>query len=241
MHREPALTTLLLQGYTGHMAQFPSTQWSLIRRSGETPSQRHIAFGQLALAYRNAILAFFRARLAATDAEDATQAFLTASYEHAWWARADAEIGSFRGFLLMLLHRHLGHLRGTRVEMTGACDVAPLLLDPLPSSDHQFDTRFALVLTGRALQVLRLHYRERGRGAMFKQLLPLLASPPEHGELKPIALSMQMPANTLTIELKRLRARLREQLRAELMNLCADEAAFASDWSALQRVLDGRD
>jgi hypothetical protein len=38
------------------------------------------------------------------DAEDAAQSFLAASFEHRWWAWADAVAGSFRGFLLMMLH-----------------------------------------------------------------------------------------------------------------------------------------
>ncbi len=221
------------------MAQFPSTQWSLIRRSGETPSQRHTAFGELALAYRKAILTFFRARLTATDAEDATQSFLTASFEHAWWARADAEVGSFRSFLLMLLHRHLGHLRDAARPPGEDANAIDALADPAPSAELQFDTRFALILTSRAIDTLRTRYRERERGGLFEQLLPLMSAPPEHGELKRSAECMQMPANTLTIELRRLRARLREQLRVELMNLCADQASFESEWMTLQQVLGG--
>lgn len=219
------------------MAQFPNTQWSLIRRSGETPSQRHAAFGQLAQDYRKAILAFFRARVAAADAEDATQSFLAESFEQAWWSRADAQAGSFRSFLLMLLHRHLGHLRAAPIRVTDTADAIDALADPSPSAELQFDTRFALVLTQRAIDGLRLLYRKRKRGDLFERLLPLLGAPPEHGELKQIAESMQMPPNTLTIELARLRKRLRAQLRTELMELCADDTTFEAEWAALQQVL----
>ncbi len=221
------------------MANFPSTQWSLIRRSGDSPTQRCAAFGQLALDYRRAILGFFRAHLTAADAEDATQSFLSMSYEHAWWSRAKAEIGSFRGFLLMLLHRHLGHLRAVAGQPEQDMDAIATLVDPSPSPERQFDTRFVLILTAQAVESLRLRYRERARGALFEQLLPLLSAPPEHGEIKHIAERMGMPANTLTIELKRLRARLRAQMRLQLMDLCADEAAFKADWTQLQQLLDG--
>lgn len=224
---------------SGFMAQFPSTQWSLIVRSGQTPSVRCAAFGELAGAYRSAIHDFFRARLKAQDAEDATQSFLAASYEHAWWSRADAKVGSFRGFLLMLLRRHLG-----RVDESygGASDgtVVEAMIDHAPLAEQQFDTRFALVLTARAIDKLRGRYRDRGRDQLLEQLLPLLASPPEHGQLRIIAETLEMPANSLTMELKRLRARLREQLRAELTELCVDEAAFESEWRAMQDVLGGR-
>lgn len=222
------------------MAKFPSTQWSLIVRSGETPSARFAAFSELADAYRSAILEFFRVRLKPQDAEDATQSFLAASYEHAWWSRADARIGSFRGFLLMLLRRHLGHLRETHTGVGEDTTAVEALIDDAPSTEHQFDTRFALVLTSRALDRLRARYRDRGRDQLLEQLLPLLGSPPEHGQLKSIAETLHMPANTLTIELKRLRARLREHLRDELLNLCIDQAAFESEWLAFQDVLDGR-
>ena len=220
------------------MAQFPSTQWSLIRQSGGTPSTRHRAFGELATAYRDAILAFFRARLDASAAQDATQSFLAQSYEHAWWSRADADAGSFRGFLLLLLRRHLGHLR-TRTDGQTECDVE--LVDPSPAADQHFDARFALALTARAVDVLRADYRKRDRTALFEQLLAALGSPPEHGKLQRIAAAMGRPANTLTVELTRLRKRLREQVRMELRELCADQATLDSEWAILQRVLGGFD
>lgn len=224
---------------SGFMAQFPSTQWSLIVRSGQTPSARHAAFGELASAYRSAILDFFRARLKAQDAEDATQSFLTSSYEHAWWSRADATVGSFRGFLLMLLRRHLGRLRGN-CESASDDTAAEAIVDHAPLAEQQFDTRFALVLTARAIDKLRGRYHERSRDQLLEQLLPLLASPPEHGQLRILAETLELPANSLTIELRRLRARLREHLRGELMDLCVDEAAFASEWLAMQDILGGR-
>ena len=221
------------------MAQFPSTQWSLIRESGGTPSARHQAFGELATAYRDAILAFFRARLGAGAAEDATQSFLAQSYEHAWWSRANANAGSFRGFLLLLLRRHLGHLRAKPDDGAELDDAE--LADPAPAADQHFDARFALALTARAVDVLRADYRKRDRAALFEQLLATLGSPPEHGELQRIAAALGMAANTLTVELTRLRKRLREQVRAQLKQLCADQATLDSEWAILQRVLGGFD
>jgi len=48
---------------------------------------------------------------------------------------------------------------------------------------------------------------------------------------------MDLPANTLTIELRRLRERLRETLREHVMELCVNEAAFELEWAAVQRIL----
>lgn len=221
------------------MAQFPSTQWSLIRQSGSTSSGR-AAFGELVSAYRAAILAFFRARLPTDAAEDATQSFLAASYEHAWWSRADAQLGSFRNFLLMLLRRHLGHLRKSHEPVGNIAVETDEIVDGAPATDRQFDLRFVLELTARAIDAQRGRYAQRERRELFERLLPLLSSPPEHGELREIAAALGMPANTLTVEINRLRQRLREQMRCLVEDLCADEATFAAEWAAVQQILDGR-
>ena len=218
------------------MARFPDTQWSLIRRSAESPSVRHSAFSQLVQAYRPAIVAFFRARLPSADADDAVQSFLAASFEYEWWNRADAGIGSFRGFLLMLMHRHLGHVRAGHAPHLALDEVAEPS-DPAPSPERAFDTRFALLLTRRALDALRTQYRERGRDGLFDQLLPLVGDPPDHGALKQAAEAMNVNPNTLTVELKRLRMRLRAALSEELRQLCVDQAAFEADRAALHAVL----
>jgi DNA-directed RNA polymerase specialized sigma24 family protein len=221
------------------MAQFPSTQWSLIRQSATTPAGRE-AFGELVRAYRAVILAFFRARIPIDAAEDATQSFLAASYEHAWWSRADAQLGSFRNFLLVLLRRHLGHLRRSREPESDTEIETEDLADDAPEADRQFDLRFVLALTARAIDIQRERYARRERGELFERILPLLSSPPEHGELKSIAASLGLPANTLTVEINRLRQRLREQMRQLVQDLCVDEASFAAEWAAVQQILDGR-
>ncbi len=221
------------------MTDFPSTQWSLIRLSGESPSARRAAFGELSLAYRSAILAYFRARLGPDAAEDATQSFLSDSFEHAWWARADATVGSFRGFLLLLLRRRVGHLRETRRLDCASLDDAAKVADAARTAEQSFDVRFTLVLTARAIEGLRDVYATRGRTPVFDALLPVLTSPPEHGELKQVAAQLGMPANTLTIELRRLRARLRERVDEELRGLCIDEPAYQADRAALHEAIGG--
>ncbi len=218
--------------------QFPSTKWSLIRASAIDEPHRRRAFEELATEYRRAILAFFRARLGSQEADDATQEFLTISYERAWWSRADAMAGSFRGFLLLLLRRHLGRLRQS--AMTGCVpDASEIdhLVDAAAPMDLQFDRRFALVLTARALDQLRLDYQRRDRGALVERLLPLLSSAPEYGELKIAAHELGLAPNTLSVELKRLRSRLQARLRDELRELCLDEVSFEAEWKFLRQIL----
>lgn len=219
------------------MARFPDTQWSLLRRSG-LASQRHEAFSTLARVYRPAIQAYFRSRLGTAEADDAAQSFLAASFEHDWWARADAGVGSFRVFLLMLLRRHLGRCRANEPPLE-PLDADAAIVDPSPEAERQFDARFALVLTQRALDRLRSEYLDRGEGARFDTMVRLLTDPPGHGELQRAADALGMGANALSVALKRLRQRWQARLREELMQLCADPEAFAADWSALRQVLGG--
>jgi DNA-directed RNA polymerase specialized sigma24 family protein len=220
------------------MARFPSTRWSLIRQTGVATSGR-AAFGELVRIYHPAILAFFRARLPADAAEDAAQSFLAVSYEHAWWSRADEQHGSFRGFLLVLMRRHLVHLQQARGPASDGSVDPEMLSDGAPDAERQFDLRFVLTLTARAIELQRESYAQRDRQDLFARLLPLLSSPPGHGEIKTIATALGLPANTLTVELTRLRARLRSEMRGLVEDLCADETTFAAEWTAVQNILDG--
>ena len=219
------------------MADFPSTQWHLIRGSALSQDDRRGAFSALVVAYQPAILAYLRSRLGAADAEDALQSFLAASYEHAWFARADPDFGSFRVFLLVMLKRHVGHWREKRSlttetiddESTGLPD-ADAGVDP----ERAFDARFLMTLTAQALAQLRKTYAARERAALFDQLLPLLTSPPERGDLAAIAARMEIPANTLAVELKRLRERVAGAMREQLAELCVDPITADRDWQALR-------
>lgn len=219
------------------MADFPSTQWSLIRGSALSQADRRAAFGSLAQAYRPALRAFLRARLPADEAEDALQAFLAQSFEHAWFARADPAFGSFRGFLLLMLRRHVGHWRERRRLHSEPLEEDAEHADERGDGDPEraFDARFLAALTQQALQRLRAAYAARGRAALFDQLLPLLASPPGKGELAALAERLHMPANTLAVDLKRLRERLAGAMREELRSLCIDEPTAEREWQQLRR------
>ena len=219
------------------MADFPSTQWHLVRGTALSQDDRRAAFGALVEAYRPAILAYLRARVGVGDAEDLLQSFLASSYEHAWFARADPEFGSFRGFLLVMLKRHVGHWREKRSLTTAAIDDESTALtdtDANVDPERAFDARFLMTLTAQALAQLRKTYAARERSDLYDQLLPLLTSPPERGDLAAIAARMEIPANTLAVELKRLRERVAGAMREQLAELCVDPITADRDWQALR-------
>ena len=219
------------------MADFPSTQWHLVRGTALSQDDRRVAFGTLVEVYRPAILAYLRARVGVGEAEDLLQSFLAASYEHAWFARADPDFGSFRVFLLVMLKRHVGHWREKRSLTTETIDDESTALgdaDANVDPERAFDARFLMTLTAQALAQLRKTYAARDRAALFDQLLPLLTSPPERGELAAIAARMEIPANTLAVELKRLRERVAGAMREQLAELCVDPITADRDWQALR-------
>jgi len=186
--------------------------------------------------YRPAIRAYLRARLGGEDAEDALQGFLAQSWEHAWFARADPESGSFRGFLLVMIKRHVGHWREKRRLDTEQIDAHAAIVDADPSSDPQraFDSRFLMTLTQQGLERLRAAYSVRGRAQLCEALLPLLTSPPGKGDLSELSQQLGMPANTLAVELRRLRERLAGAMREQLAELCVDAATAEQEWQQLR-------
>jgi RNA polymerase sigma factor (sigma-70 family) len=218
------------------MADFPSTQWHLVRGTALSQDDRRAAFGTLVDAYRPAILAYLRARVGASDAEDLLQSFLAASYEHAWFARADPEFGSFRGFLLVMLKRHVGHWRERRQLPVDAIEDGSAVAETSADVDPEraFDARFLMTLTSQALAQLRQTYAQRDRAALYDTMLPLLTSPPERGELARLAAQLEMPPNTLAVELKRLRERVAGAMREQLAELCVDPLTADRDWHALR-------
>ncbi len=215
------------------MAGFPSTQWSLIRAGAGDEAQRRASFGELVRRYQPAIRAYLRARLPAGQADDAMQAFLLQSFEHDWFARADPALGSFRGFLLLMLRRHAQRWH-ERADPAGVALVEAPEGIAADDPERAFDARFLLTLTAEAVDRLRAVYADRGRTALVDVLMPLLTEPPGQGDLVAAAASLGMPPNTLAVELRRFRSRLSEMMRQQLAELCADPEAAERDWQSLR-------
>ena len=216
------------------MAVFPTTRWSLIQAGDRPQAENGAAWADLMRAYQPVILAFFRRSALSRDADDLTQEFMLRSMSEGWWARADPAIGSFRGFLLMLLKRFLAQHRDTgyrRFESTGAV-AADIGHEQTP--EQYFDLQFALCLTRNALAELQKDYANDGRGALFAALQPWLAESPDRGELVELGARMQVAPNTLAVQLKRLRTRLQKAVRVALLELSVDSEHAAVDLDALR-------
>lgn len=219
------------------MSAFPTTRWSLIRASRQPPADAAAAWAALVRDYRPAIVAYFRRGPLARDAEDLAQEFLLRSMRDGWWARADADIGSFRRFLYALLKRFLLN------RTNSAQQRHELMAEPIEeraatdSPDAQFDLQFALCLTQGALATVRDRYARDNRAALFAALEPWLAETPASGELAAIAMHLQVAPNTLAVQLRRLRQRLQQAIRDAIAELCLDPAQAQVDLAALRQAL----
>ncbi len=219
------------------MTAFPTTRWSLIQASDRQPDAVAAAWAELVRDYRPAILTFFRRSALSRDAEDMTQEFLLRSMREGWWSRADPAIGSFRRFLLVLLQRFLAIQRSSghrRFERTG---IAVEDTADGASPEQWFDFEFVLCLTRSAMERLRADYAAGGRVAIFDALQPWLSEQPERGELAALGAQLQTAPNTLAVQLKRLRARFQQAVRAALADLSLDEQHACDDLEALRAVL----
>ncbi|HEY2344375.1 MAG TPA: sigma factor [Xanthomonadaceae bacterium] len=219
------------------MAVFPTTRWSLIQARDRTQAEVGAAWSDLVRAYQPAILGYFRRSVLSRDADDLAQEFMLRSMSEGWWSRANPEVGSFRTFLLTLLNRFLAQHKDSgyrRFELVGA-DAAEARDYQTP--EHYFDLQFALCLTRVALAELQKDYESDGRGELFSALQPWLVEPPERGELVALGARMQIPPNTLAVQLKRLRTRLQKAVHVALGELNINKDHTAADMDALRRSL----
>lgn len=218
--------------------RFDTTRWSLVRSAGHRDSAGRLALDELCRIYRPAVLAFLRrSGMTREAADDATQSFFVHLLESGLPARADPARGRFRVFLRSALQNHLGHQRehdrAQRRQAPGGWvefdDVEPLLagnegIDSSP--ERAFDLAWALTVLDRAMDRLRAEHAARGTVKEFEQLRSGLTEGLEPGEAQALAEQLGIGANAVAARLHRLRARLRESVRAEL-NETVDSAADA--------------
>jgi DNA-directed RNA polymerase specialized sigma24 family protein len=219
------------------MVAFPSTRWSLIQASERPAGEIAAAWRELVRDYRPAIVGFFRRSALARDADDLAQEFLLRSMQEQWWSRADREVGSFRRFLGVLLHRFLAQQRELahrRKEVNNA-DI-PEATD-CATPETYFDVEFALCVARAALADLHEDYEHEGRAELFEELQQWLIEPPEHGALAELGARLHVAPNTLAVQLKRFRFRYQRSIRAVLVQLSVDADSAETEFAALRTAL----
>lgn len=228
------------------MGRFETTRWSVVLRARGEAGEARAALEQLCRTYRPPVLAFVRFHgYAADTAEDLTQAFFTRFLERSWYSTADPGRGRFRSFLLIALKRFLidadaeaaalkrgGGMRFEQLDddtgCVGAAGDAP---------DAVFEREWAHAVLRVALARLRAEAEQAGKLELFQRLSEFLVERPGEAEYARAAGDLQLRRNTLAVAVHRLRHRLRDLVREELMETTSGRTEVEEELRTLRGSL----
>ncbi|MCC7374539.1 MAG: sigma-70 family RNA polymerase sigma factor [Verrucomicrobiales bacterium] len=208
---------------------FPTTIWHLIASSAPSSPSRQEALEQLCRIYWRPLYAFLRRQgIGSNDAQDLVQGFLARLLERGDLENTDPGKGRFRSYLLAGLRnfviKKVEHDQAQK--RGGALEFISLDLDKeerlslpdmaAPTPEAACDRQLARILLARALQSLREEQTARGKDRQFAALEPFLdgAGPQEYVA---IAKELGLTPNAVAVTVHRLRGRLKELLRAEIV------------------------
>lgn len=224
------------------MGQFQTTRWSLITTAArERPSLAREALEQLCRVYRPPVLAYLR-RIghSPADAEDLAQAFFVRFIERGWYRDADPDRGRFRSLLLTSLRRFA--LDQTQAEHASKRDSSrTMALDDAvadPASDDTPERAFTRAWMGTVLDNawsrLQDEWTRAGKHELFARIAPLLLERAESTELHALAAELGLRPNTLAVQVHRVRQRLRQLVRLELLQTVGDQDALERELAELR-------
>jgi len=229
--------------------RFATTRWSRVLAAGSARSeQSEEALAELCGEYWYPLYAYVRRRGYDTDdARDLTQSFFVHLLEKKSLAMADPARGRFRTFLLTAMKNFVNGEWRKKATLKRGGGVEMLSIDfqsaeeryriepsHTLSPDSIYERRWALGLLDRAVEELRRHYEEAGKGELFEALKGGLGH--DDGLLPYSELSRQLGQSEAALRsaVFRLRRRWRDQLR-ELVAETVDEESTIDD--ELQNLL----
>jgi RNA polymerase sigma factor (sigma-70 family) len=208
------------------MAQFLTTQWSLVQLAGREEPAGAAALEDLCRAYWQPMHTYaMRRGLTRQDAEDTTQAFFAKLIEKDWLLTVDQARGKFRTFLLTAMQRHMStEYRAETAQKRGGGWAAESLDTPSSSSlqdnaltpEAAFDKRWAETVMQRALQKLRADAEAAGKKTWFAQMQPWLANDSRSLDSNAQAKALGISTTALRQAILRLRQHYREAVHAEI-------------------------
>jgi RNA polymerase sigma-70 factor (ECF subfamily) len=230
---------------------FPTTHWTLLARatlSGESAGRQ--ALEDLCRRYWSPLFQFIRVRgHTEAEAKDLTQEFLLHLLEHSTLQRADRSRGRFRSFLCGALVRFLADAYDkNRAQKRGGQAVHTSLDDPkaqaegvaTPQETIHFDRAWAVAILRTSLARAQKEYAESGREAVFVKLrlfLPGAGEPPSYEQA---AAQCNLSVAAFTSELHRLRKRVRELTRDEVVQTVSAPHEIEGELDHLRHVLMDR-
>lgn len=229
------------------MSQFATTRWSLILDARSGPESARAALEEICRAYRRPVLSYVRSSgRSVSDAEDLTQEFFARLLERRWDQGADPARGRFRAFLLTALKRFLidahdaetAQKRGGGRAQVAWEDMQQDFVVPGPHSpESAFERAWAATVIERAYERLRGEAARAGRQPLFEKLSPFLGETAEAADYRRLGEELGMRPNTVAVSVHRLRLRLRELVRAEIVDQTDGPEAAERELRALREAL----
>ncbi len=235
----------------GHM-HFPTTHWSLLAKAtldGETKSRA--ALEELCRRYWRPLNDFIQSRgHSAAEADDLTQAFLLHIIERSVFRRADQRRGRFRSFLLGALSRFLGDERDRRAAQKRGGQAVHMSLEEEGAEEaigvvsteesFRFDRAWAVTILRASLALAQDEYRMEGRETLFASLSSFLPGTNQTPSYDQAAAICGLSPAAFNSELHRLRRRVRELTRDEVMQTVSAPHEIEEELEHLKRVLMDR-
>lgn len=228
------------------LSKFQTTRWSLIAATRDSPARARAALEQLCRTYRPPVLAYVRrSGYGSSDAEDLTQAFFLRFLERGWYAEADPHRGRFRTLLLVSLrnflhdqHAQACALKRNALRRADPAGIELVAADPSESPEQAFTRAWLGTVLAHAMRRLEREWAHAGKRARFEQLAPLLVEQADADELQRLAQATGLRRNTIAVQAHRMRQRLRQLVRLELVHTVASGEALEQELRELRDALE---
>ena len=208
------------------------------------------ALETLCRAYWYPLHAYLRRRgCSPDDALDLTQAFFLHIIDGDLLARADAERGRFRSYLLTALQHFMAkeHRRAQAQKRGGGAVTVSIdagdaeerfALEPadLRTPEAQYERSWALALLERGFARLSEDYAKAGRAVLFEALRPYLAGKSGLAGYEALGATLGMGVSAVTVAIHRMRRRYGERLREEIAQTVFDTVSGLRVASSVQHL-----
>jgi RNA polymerase sigma factor (sigma-70 family) len=226
---------------------FPITSWGVMLSARDPAStSAKQAREEVCKTYWLPVCSYLRSLgLDPEQAEDITQNILAQFCNDGWIEKVDSSQGKLRHFFKATArHAMANHFRDRKRQKRGS-GLANISADDLTEaqlphiaavSDETFDQHWAWTLFSKAATTLAESYAARGKSEWFAALKPALLSVDELPPHQQIGSQLGVKEPLVRTEIHRLRRRMAERLRAEVI-ATLDPAATSAEVDAEMRYL----
>lgn len=229
---------------------FAVTRWSVVQRARDDST---LALNQLFTQYREPMVIYLVARGHARDhAEGFVQGFCVHLLSRDFLANVAPDKGRFRTFLLNSLQNFVrDQLAMERAEKRGGGNQPDSLdetgpdgktlltvVSPGTSADQAFDKAWAQAVLRNSLRQLEAECDRSGHIDLFQAVEPVMFADETSSSYRDIAERLNMTEAAVKVAAYRIRARLKNLIREEVLQTVASENDLEEELRYLIRLFD---